>query len=98
MLMGESDQSVAPLAEQMEAVRPFVPDGVPFMACPIPSKVLLCGIIYRSQEILIILLWYCCTFKQARKWLGARASSKAVDVEEAIACFGTFLFLELLVL
>lgn len=38
MLMGESDQSVAPLEEQVEAVRQFVPAGVPFSACPIPGK------------------------------------------------------------
>eukprot|EP00752_Nemacystus_decipiens_P003036 g2814.t1 len=37
MLMGESDQSVAPLLEQADFVRPFVPEGVPFRACSIPN-------------------------------------------------------------
>lgn len=37
MLMGESDESVAPLMEQADFVRPFVPEGVPFRACSIPS-------------------------------------------------------------
>eukprot|EP00903_Cladosiphon_okamuranus_P006884 g6704.t1 len=37
LLMGESDQSVAPLVEQADFVRPFVPKGVPFRACSIPN-------------------------------------------------------------
>lgn len=38
MLMGESDGSVAALSEQANAVEAFVPKGVPFRACSIPSK------------------------------------------------------------
>lgn len=41
MLMGESDQSVAPLVEQANLVRPFVPKGVPLQACSVPSRFLL---------------------------------------------------------
>ncbi|CAM9319513.1 unnamed protein product, partial [Hapterophycus canaliculatus] len=37
MLMGESDESVAPLMEQADFVRPFVPEGVHFRACSIPN-------------------------------------------------------------
>ncbi|CAM9522170.1 unnamed protein product [Pylaiella littoralis] len=37
MLMGESDGSVAPLMEQADFVREFVPKGVPFRACSIPN-------------------------------------------------------------
>ncbi|CAN0439220.1 unnamed protein product, partial [Ectocarpus sp. 13 AM-2016] len=36
MLMGESDESVAPLLEQADFVRGYVPEDVPFRACSIP--------------------------------------------------------------
>lgn len=38
MLMGEEDGSVAPLLEQVDFVRPYVPDGIPFRACHVPSE------------------------------------------------------------
>lgn len=37
MLMGESDESVAPLLEQADFVRGYVPEDVSFRACLIPS-------------------------------------------------------------
>ncbi|CAM9344823.1 unnamed protein product [Ectocarpus sp. 12 AP-2014] len=37
MLMGESDESVAPLLEQADFVRGYVPEDVSFRACSIPN-------------------------------------------------------------
>lgn len=36
--MGESDESVAPLDDQIEAIRPFLPKDVPFRPLLVPGK------------------------------------------------------------
>lgn len=101
MLMGESDQSVAPLEEQVEAVRPFLPDGVPFSACPIPGKAVV--VPYRfygpvKQAPTFILLYHgLWVLARVERQAGVKQASKHIspDVIFSSACptnhdFGSF--------